>query len=143
MAKLGRVFGLLLDSVAAAAAVPAFSVDRPSCLLMASSLIIIEGGEATGDHIRSKAHLKATMDVPFLLSLTPFSFPTLFFFFGLDGDGFERRCLELEALVFGDGVGGGTAESSRSETSSLLVEACGFDLEDPVKIMFSTCSAFQ
>jgi len=46
MAKLGRVFGLLLDSVAAVA-VPAFSVDRPSCLLMALSLIVIEGGEAT------------------------------------------------------------------------------------------------
>ena len=46
MAKLGRVFGLSLDSVVAVV-VPAFSVDRPSCLLMALLLIVFEGGEAT------------------------------------------------------------------------------------------------
>jgi len=45
MGKSGGAFGLSRDSVAAAA-VPAFSIDRPSCLLMVSSSIVIEGGAA-------------------------------------------------------------------------------------------------
>jgi len=83
------------------------------------------------------------MDVCFMLSLAPFSFPVFFFFFGLLGDGFERRRLELEVFVFEGEMGGGMAGSSKSEASSLLVDAFWFDSDVPVKMVFSTCSAFQ
>ena len=44
--EAGKGFGSSLDLVVVAA-VPVFSIARLSCLLMVSSSIMIEGGEAT------------------------------------------------------------------------------------------------